>query len=244
MSTEPGALQIATAALSVAIVLGSLLIGSGLGNRNSNRNDTIAVTGSAKKLIQSDYVIWDASVSSQQPTAAAAAAQLSGWMSQVKSFLSAQGVLDSELNVQPVTAQSVEKGSDYNGNGKIIAYDLTANIEVRSSRVSAITAVAGDSSKLLAEGIPIESQPLQYVFTKLASVRLALIAAATKDALDRAKVLVDATGSHLGKLRSVSIGVFQVTSPNSTAVSGDGEYDTSTIPKQVTAVVNVTFALK
>ena len=54
----------------------------------------------------------------------------------------------------------------------------------------------------------------------------------------------DATGSHLGKLRRVSVGVFQITSPNSTEVEDYGVYDTSTLDKDVTAVVNVTFALK
>ncbi|MDX6516020.1 MAG: uncharacterized protein QOH73_1686, partial [Gaiellaceae bacterium] len=61
--------------------------------------------------------------------------------------------------------------------------------------------------------------------------------------LARARVLIDATGSHLGKLRSVNVGVFQVTSPNSTDVSDYGVYDTSTLRKDVTAVVNLTFAL-
>jgi hypothetical protein len=40
------------------------------------------------------------------------------------------------------------------------------------------------------------------------------------------------------------VGVFQVTAPNSTDVSDYGVYDTSTLRKDVTAVVNVTFALK
>jgi hypothetical protein len=35
-----------------------------------------------------------------------------------------------------------------------------------------------------------------------------------------------------------------VTSPNSTEVSDYGVYDTSTLRKDVTAVVNVTFALR
>jgi len=39
------------------------------------------------------------------------------------------------------------------------------------------------------------------------------------------------------------IGGFQVTSPNSTEVSDYGVYDTSTLGKDVTAVVNVTFSL-
>ena len=66
---------------------------------------------------------------------------------------------------------------------------------------------------------------------------------ATKDALARAKVLVEATGGDLGGLRDVNVGVFQVTAPNSTDVSDYGVYDTSTIRKDVTAVVNVSFAL-
>lgn len=56
-------------------------------------------------------------------------------------------------------------------------------------------------------------------------------------------MLVGATGDSLGKLRGVNVGVFQVTSPNSTEVSDYGVYDTSTLEKDVTAVVNVTFAL-
>jgi uncharacterized protein len=82
------------------------------------------------------------------------------------------------------------------------------------------------------------------VYTKLADLRPKLLADATKDALGRAKVLVDATGGKLGGLRDVNVGVFQITAPNSTEVSDYGVYDTSTLRKDVTAVVNVSFALK
>jgi uncharacterized protein len=77
----------------------------------------------------------------------------------------------------------------------------------------------------------------------LPSLRPSLLAEATRDAQQRARVLTGATGAHLGKLRAVNVGVFQVTSPNSTQVSDLGTYDTTTLQKDVTAVVNVTFAL-
>ena len=64
-----------------------------------------------------------------------------------------------------------------------------------------------------------------------------------EDAQERAKVLVTASGAKLGHLRAVDVGVFQVTPPNSTDVSDYGTYDTSTLQKDGTAVVNVTFAL-
>jgi hypothetical protein len=55
---------------------------------------------------------------------------------------------------------------------------------------------------------------------------------------------VGATGGHLGRLRGVDVGVFQVTPRNSTEVSDYGVYDTSTLQKDVTSVVNVTFAVR
>jgi uncharacterized protein len=108
---------------------------------------------------------------------------------------------------------------------KVTGYQLTRSFEVRSSRVQAIAQVADASSTLLKQGIALSAQPLQYVYTQLASIRPGLLAAAVKDAQERAKVLVEATGSYLGKLRGVDVGVFQVTSPNSTQVSDYGVYE-------------------
>jgi uncharacterized protein len=223
------------ALLSLAILFGSVAVAHGI--RDRNRNDTILVTGSAKQRISSDYVIWDAAVSSQEASPQAAAKILSGWTTRLVAFLRAGGVHDSELSLEPVTAETLQK------SGKVTGYRLTRRLEVRSGRVREIAGVVERSSGLLERGIPIRSAPLQYVYTKLASLRPQLLAEASKDALNRAKVLIEATGGHLGKLRGVDVGVFQVTSPNSTDVSDYGVYDTSTLQKDVTAVVNVTFAL-
>jgi hypothetical protein len=53
--------------LSLALVVGAWLGSSAI--RTLNRgNDVLTVTGSAKKPIRSDYIIWRSSVSSQQNT--------------------------------------------------------------------------------------------------------------------------------------------------------------------------------
>jgi len=75
-------------------------------------------------------------------------------------------------------------------------------------------------------------------------LRPQLVAAALRDAKRRAEAVASAGDSTIGGLRTVDVGVFQVTSPNSTEVSDYGEYDTSTLRKDVTAVVNATFALR
>jgi hypothetical protein len=96
---------------------------------------------------------------------------------------------------------------------------------------------------LLTEGGPLAAAAPQYVYTRLATLRPQLLAAAMQDAQRRARVLVAASGARLGTLRGVDVGVFQVTTPNSTQVSDYGAYDTTTLNKDVTAVVNATFAL-
>ncbi|HKP18579.1 MAG TPA: SIMPL domain-containing protein [Gaiellaceae bacterium] len=229
------------ALLGLAIGLGAVVLAGGI--RDRNENDTISVTGSAKARIVSDYVIWNASIASQAQTPQAALKQLNGWAAQVRSFLSAAGAQPAELTVNPVATETVTQDSEGQDTGRVLAYRLSRSFEVRSSRVAAITRLVESSQKLLAQGVPLQAQSPQYVYTRLADLRPQLLAEATKDALGRAKVLVEAPGGKLGGLRNVDVGVFQVTAPNSTDVSDYGVYDTTTLRKDVTAVVNVSFAL-
>ena len=219
-------------ALALAIGLGAWAVGDGI--RERDRNDVISVTGSAKRRIVSDYVVWTVSVSSQRPSAAQAAEQLGGWAQRLRSFLDG-GAEAGELTVQPISTETLTAD-----NGAVTGYRLTRTFEVRSSRVQAIAALAEGSARLLQQGVPLQASPPQYVYTKLADLRPQLLAEAVKDARTRAEALVE---GDLGGLRGVNVGVFQVTAPNSTEVSDYGVYDTSTLAKDVTAVVNATFGL-
>ncbi|MDX6485344.1 MAG: uncharacterized protein QOF43_497 [Gaiellaceae bacterium] len=225
--------------LALAVALGSVFIANGI--RDRNRSDVITVTGSAKQRIASDYVVWDASLASRQPTATAALKELAGWTRRTQSFFRAQGVTAGELALAPIAALS--PGSIDDNGTRVKGYLLTRTFEIRSARVGQIASLAERSSVLLAQGVPLAAGPPQYVYTKLSSLRPQLLAAATEDARRRARVIVSASGAKLGNLRGVDVGVFQVTAPNSTQVSDYGEYDTTTLRKDVTAVVNVTFAL-
>lgn len=225
--------------LALALGLGSYAIADGIRHRGGG--DTITVTGSAKRRIVSDYVVWTASVTAQRPTAAAAAAQLAAWAARVRAWMLANGARPGELAVQPVSTETVVDSDS--GSGAVVGYRLTRTFEVRSARVSEVAGLAERSAALLAGGVPLAANPVQYVYTRLPDLRPQLLAEAIRDARNRARVLVDATGGTLGKVRGVNVGVFQVTSPNSTDVSDYGVYDTSTRRKDVTAVVNATFTL-
>jgi hypothetical protein len=51
-------------------------------------------------------------------------------------------------------------------------------------------------------------------------------------------------GSKIGRLRGARMGVFQVTPAGSTEVSDYGVNDTSSLEKDITAVVSATFELR
>ena len=140
--------------------------------------------------------------------------------------------------------RAISTESLFGQNGEITGYNLTRSLQVRSARVDVIVAAIEDSSRLLAADVPLSAGQPQYVYTKLAELRPALSAEATEDAIRRAEAIVEITGDELGGLRDVSVAPFQVTAPGSTDVSDYGIYDTSTREKEVTAVVNVTFAVK
>src|SRR5256885_15511548 len=89
--------------LALAVVLGSLFIGSGI--RDRNRTEVISVTGSAKARIVSDYIVWDATLTGRGSSPAEAAAQLTRWAGRGQSLFREQGGAGDELTVEPVSPQ-------------------------------------------------------------------------------------------------------------------------------------------
>jgi hypothetical protein len=225
------------ALIAVALAIGLVEVADGIRDRGSE--DTISVTGSAKRSITSDYVIWGASLSVQQATAEAASAQLQRWLEEALAVLRASGIRDDELTVAALSTSTVRRRS-----GAVVGYRLARSLRVRSERVDVVMAAIERSSRLLAAGIPLSAGQPQFVYRKLAELRPQLTAEATEDAVRRAEAIVEITGDDLGSVRQVSSAPFQVTAPGSTEVEDYGIYDTSTQEKEVTAVVNVTFAVE
>ena len=230
-------------AIAAGLVLGAGALRDGLSARG--RQDMITVTGSARRSIVSDTVVWRASLTSTQAVPADAAKELGAWVGRVQAFLRSNGAADTEVRLEPIGTETIpELGPDGRAEtGRVGGYKLTRAFEVRSSRVKEITDIVQKSSALLNEGIPLTAQPPQYLYAALPQLRPDLLADASRDAKTRADRLVAAAGGRLGRLQSVSAGVFQITAPGSTDTSGEGVYDTSTIDMDVTAVVNLTFAM-
>jgi hypothetical protein len=146
------------------------------------------------------------------------------------------------INFLPVTIDILYQ-RDENGNrtNTIEGYTTSQVIEIRSSQIEKIQAISNASDDLIREGIEFHSDEPIYTFSGIEKIKLDLLAQASLNATRRATLIAENTGGHVGRLSSASQGVFQITPLNSTDVSDEGAYDTSTVDKMVKAVVTLEF---
>ncbi|MEP7345432.1 MAG: SIMPL domain-containing protein [Gemmatimonadaceae bacterium] len=230
--------------MALAVVIGSIAIAGALKNIRRS-DDAVTVTGSARRPIRSDFVVWRATVSTQLPSLSAASQELQRQAVHVHDFLKAQGIADSIIAQKPVEAYPVnETTGDGRDTGRILAYRVSQTFELRSADVDGITRLSQKAGELISQGVPLATQSPEYLFTKLADLRITLLEEATKDAKQRAEAITRSTGGSVGAVRDAKMGVFQITPRYSTEVSDYGVYDVTSIDKDVTAVVRVTFAVR
>ncbi|MGD9590591.1 MAG: SIMPL domain-containing protein [Pyrinomonadaceae bacterium] len=230
-------------ALAVGLIISSLILGWSY--RGSKKGDeAITVTGSAKRRITSDLVVWSAGVSAQAPQLADSYRQLADSIPRIKQYLQSKGIPEDQMTVSSISTMTLKRrDSDGNETAEITGYSLTQQIEVRSNDVQKVAQVAREATELINQGILIESTPPKYYYTKIGDLKVEMLGEAAKDAKDRAEKIASSTGNSIGAVRSARMGVLQITAADSTDVSDYGVYDTSTIEKDMTAVVNVSFAV-
>ncbi|MBC7894816.1 MAG: SIMPL domain-containing protein, partial [Cytophagaceae bacterium] len=162
-----------------------------------------------------------------------------------RQFLTAENIPDSLITTRPVEAVGIpELTNDGRETGRILTNRASQTFEVRSPDVDGITRSSQRIGSLIAEGVPVQAQAPEYIYTKLAEIRTTLLEEATKDARARAEAIVRSTGSQIGAVREARMGVFQITPRFSTEIADYGINDVTAIDKDVTAVVRVTFTIR
>jgi hypothetical protein len=229
--------------LAVALVLSSI-VGAWAYTHAKNGDQTITVTGSARKRIKSDLVVWRAGVSYQATELSDAYKALSDNVPKVKQYLISKGVPENQITISSISSTTLhEKNSNGEETGQITGYSLRQELMVRSNDVDKIEKLAREATELINQGILLESNPPEYLYTKLGDLKIEMLAEAAKDAKTRAQQIASSTGSSIGSVRTAKMGVMQITPADSNDVSDSGMNDTSSLEKDITAVVNVGFAV-
>lgn len=233
----------------VAVILAAGLVAStfiainGLVEIKGSR--AITVTGSAKQQIKSDLIVWKGSFSCQSQILAEAYAKLKVDSDKVRKYLKGKGISEKDMVFSSIDTNPVYE-VNYNGQytNNIIAYRLYQRVEISSEDVDKLSQIAREATELMNEGVEFQSLQPEYFYTKIADLKVSMLAEATKDAKNRAEQISQNTDSRIGALKSAKMGVFQITPLYSTEVADYGINDTSSLEKEITAVVTCTFEMK
>jgi len=235
--------------IAVTLVLCTVIASRAL-VRVRSKDELIHVNGSARKPIRSDFIIWNGSLTQTAPTIAEAYTPLEANVAKVKAYLTGKGVPASEItpavNEEPVYEQVKNpKTGQYVPTTLIIGYTLTQTIEVKSQSVELVDGLSRQSTELISQGIPFKSETPLYLYTKLSELKVSMQAEAAKNARDRADQIAQSSGCRLGDVRAAKMFVPQITPLYSSSErSENNEDDTTSLDKNITAIVSVDYAIR
>jgi uncharacterized protein len=205
--------------------------------------EAIAVTGSARKNVTADLIVWRGQVTAEAETLVAARQGLKRDADRVLAFIREAGLTNALLSPIAITELTVRREGE-TGPARTVGYRLAHTVEVRSGDLDRVLALDRATAALVEQGILFTSQPPDFIWTLAGEAKVEMLAEATRDARARADQVVGQGARRVARLRSARMGVFQVTPLYSTQTSWDGLNDTTSRDKTVTAVVTATFALE
>jgi hypothetical protein len=206
------------------------------------------VTGLGEQSFDSDLIVWNASFSRNSYELKDAYAQLNSDLRRVKSYLKSKGITEDEIVFE---AAGIEKlwSNVYDDEGNIKettfeGYSLEQNLKISSKKVDLVDNTSRQVSELIDAGIELKSAAPQYYYTKLATLKLKMIEAATKDAHERAQKIAENGGGSLGKLMFADMGIFQITAENSSEeYEWGGSFNTSSRRKTASVTIRLKYAI-
>jgi len=227
--------------IALAIVLTALIFSNAFINRNKASN-SISVTGLGSKDFVSDLIVWNGSFTKKNQNLKVAYSELDVDRESIKTYLISKGILSKSVIFSAVEiVKEFDDVFDNSGNktkSVFSGYRLKQNIQIESNDVNKIEEISRQVSELINLGIEFYSKEPEYYYTKLAELKIEMIAEATKDANARAEKIAKNAGSEVGQLKKADMGVFQIVAQNSSEeYSWGGSFNTSS--KRKTAAITV-----
>lgn len=232
--------SIGAAFIAAAIVIAAGIFAFAYSNRHKS-GDVIYVTGLGSKDFTSDLIVWEGTFARRSFDLKSASAALNKDRETVKNYLISKGVPESSMVFSAVNIQKeYENHYDHNGNytSTFSGYSLSQVVSIESGEVDKIENIVREVTELINEGVELYSPSPEYYYTKLAELKIEMIAAATQDARVRAEQIATNSNASLGHLRNATMGIFQITGQNSSEdYSWGGTFNT--IAKKKTASITM-----
>jgi uncharacterized protein len=211
-----------------------------------HESQIIDVTGSARKNVRSDLVIWRGRFAVEDESLLGANEKLKADLAKVDHFLRSKGVKEITvlpLQIRELTAR-VKGEEDDEVRSRRVGYSLVQPIEVRSEDVETTPRLSRECTQLLEDGVALVSESTQFIYTKAGQDKIEMMGEATKDARTRAEQIAGQGNRTVKELRRARMGVVQINPVFSTATSWEGNNDTTSLDKTMTVTVSAEFALR
>lgn len=204
--------------------------------------DTLSATGSAKQKVTADSAKWTSQImrSTIEGSIPATYAQVERDIEATRGYVKAAGITDDQITTTPISVNQEYYGNESGPR----RYMVMGMITIKSSDVAKVQSLAQGVGSLVSKGVMINPNAPEYYVSNLPDLRVSLLGSAIQDARARADEIAKGGGVSVGALKSASSGVVQVLSPGSIEVSDYGQYDTSSIEKEVMVTVRATFSVK
>ena len=232
---------IAVTIFSVAMVT-AVWIGGKYFNRARGHAKTVSVVGKADRDFTSDLIVWRLSFNVLNTDMKQGYTQIKDISNTVRDYLKNKGVKVEEMEFDAIDC---DKETEYHwdqqaqrGYNTFVGYRLRQTIKIESNDVDKVENISREISELLDKGIQLDNNYLSYYYTKLADLKIEMLAEATKDARNRAETIAKSAGARLG--------VFQITAPNSSDedYSWGGTFNTTSKKKRASINMRLTYYVK
>ena len=223
------------AIVSAGMVLGGYLLGDGL-SRARAADRAVTVRGLAERDVTADLATWTIAYSANAPDLATAQGEVDQDSQVMRTFFAELGFPAEALQPTGVNVStSTENGAT--------RFTVRQRMALRSTDIKRAQAAVRRQFDLVRRGVMLEEgSGMAYTFTRLNSVKPAMVAAATKDARAAAEQFAHDSGSQVGGIKGATQGYFEVTGRDGET---SDEWGSAGSPfKKVRVVTTVDFYLR
>lgn len=232
----------------LSIILAAYFLGNSFENRN--KDNSISVTGLGTKNFVSDLIVWNGGFSKKSMDLKEAYAGLEQDRQKIKEYLMSKGFTETDIifSAVDINKQYDESSYDEGRSSQRIftGYQLEQTVTIESKDVQKVENLSRQITELINSGVELYSRAPSYYYTKLADLKIKMIADATKDARKRAEEIAINAGGKLGKLKKANLGVFQITAQNSSEedYSWGGTFNTSSKNKTANITIRLDYDIR
>lgn len=224
-----------SAVLAVGLIAGGYLLGNGL-VRAKDADRSVTVRGLAEQDVTADLATWTLAYSASAEDLASAQSSVDRDSESIRAFFNELGFPADALQPTGVNV------SQFTENG-VPRFTVRQRMTLRSTDIKRAQSAVRRQFDLVRRGVVLEEgSGMAFTFTRLNTIKPAMVAKATKDARASAEQFAKDSGTSVGNIKSATQGYFEVT-----ARDGDsgGTWGVSDTPyKKVRVVTTVDFYLR